>query len=127
MLYYFLFLGLFAARIVLDQRRSQRNICQLQERCATILPSRDRMLPWMLFTHVAFFVLTPLEVVLLDRTFQPALGIPMIGLFLLAALLRWWATSLLKDQWNSKVVIPADLRPVTSGPYRLIRHPNYLA
>jgi methyltransferase len=51
----------------------------------------------------------------------------MIGLFLLAMLLRWWATSLLKGQWSSQVVVPEDLQPVTSGPYRVLRHPNYLA
>jgi methyltransferase len=125
MLYYFIFLGLFAARKVLDQLRSRRNIRLLQGR--QILASGDRAFPWMLLTHVAFFVLTPLEVVLLDREFLPALGLPMIGLFLLALLLRWWASSLLKEQWNSQVVVPADLQPVTSGPYRLLRHPNYLA
>lgn len=126
MLYYFIFLGLFAARKVLDQWRSKRNVSRLQEQRA-ILPSRDRAFPWMLLTHVTFFVLTPLEVVLLHREFRPALGIPMIGLFLLAGLLRWWATSLLKEQWSSQVVVPQDMQPVTTGPYRVVRHPNYLA
>jgi methyltransferase len=126
MLYYFLFLAIFAARKVLDQVRSKCNARRLQEQ-RHILPTSDRALPWMLVTHVAFFVLTPLEVVLLDRKFLPWLGIPMIGLFLLATLLRWWATSLLKEQWSSKVVVPADLQPVSSGPYRVVRHPNYLA
>jgi methyltransferase len=81
----------------------------------------------MLITHVAFFVLTPLEIVLLERTFLPALGIPMIALFVLAALLRWWSTALLGEQWTSQVVVPCDLRPETTGPYRWVRHPNYLA
>jgi methyltransferase len=125
MLYYFIFLALFAARKVLDQLRSRRNLRRLRGR--RLLPGRDRAFPWMLVAHAAFFVLTPLEVVLLDRRFVPALGVPMIGLFLLAALLRWWATSLLKGQWSSEVAVPEDLRPVTSGPYRLARHPNYLA
>jgi methyltransferase len=126
MLWYFIFLGIFAARKVLDQRRSKRNVLQLQEQ-RHILPSRDRAFPWLLLAHLAFFVLTPLEVVLLDRKFLPALGIPMIALFLLATLLRWWATSLLKEQWSSRVVVPEDLQPVCSGPYRVVRHPNYLA
>jgi methyltransferase len=126
MIYYFLFLGLFALRKVVDQVRSKRNIRRLEQQ-RHVLPSRDRALPWMLITHVAFFVLTPLEVVLLGRTFLPALGIPMIVLFVLAALLRWWATALLGRQWSSEVVVPGDLRPVTSGPYRVVRHPNYLA
>ncbi len=126
MLWYFLFLGLFAARKVLDQRRSNRNVRRLQEQ-RQILASSDRAFPWLLLTHVAFFMLTPLEVVLLDRKFLSALGIPMIGLFVLAVLLRWWATSLLKEQWSSRVVVPQDLQPVHSGPYRVVRHPNYLA
>jgi len=126
MLYYFLFLGLFAARKVLDQVQSKRNIRRLREQ-RQVLPSKDRAFPWMLLAHSAFFVLTPLEVVLLHREFLPALGIPMIGLFTLAVLLRWWATSLLREQWNSMVVVPQDLRPVTCGPYRVVRHPNYLA
>ncbi len=40
--------------------------------------------PGCWLTHVAFFVLTPLEVVLLRQGVLPALGIPMIALFLLA-------------------------------------------
>jgi len=76
MLYYFLFLGLFAARKVVDQYLSRRNIRRLEER-RQILPSRDAAFPWLLLTHVAFFVLTPLEVVLLDREFLPALGVPI--------------------------------------------------
>ena len=126
MTYYFLFLGLFAARKVLDQWRSRRNVRRLEAQ-RPVLPSRDQALLWMLITHVAFFVLTPLEVVLLGREFVPALGVTMIVLFVLAALLRWWATALLGGQWNSKVVVPGDLQPVTCGPYRAVRHPNYLA
>src|SRR6516165_7775377 len=115
MVYYFIFLGLFAARKVWDQLRSRRNIRRLQEQ-RTILPSSDQAFPWMLLTHIAFFLLTPLEIVLLGRDFLPALGLPMIALFVLAMLLRWWATSALKQHWNSKVVVPQDLQPVTSGP-----------
>jgi methyltransferase len=125
MIYYFLFLGLFALRKIVDQVRSKRNIRRLQQQ--QVLPSRDGALPWMLIAHIAFFVLTPLEVVLLSRPFLPALGIPMIVLFVLAALLRWWATALLGRQWCSKVMVPGDLQPVTTGPYRVVRHPNYLA
>jgi len=126
MAYYFVFLACFAARKVLDQRRSRRNIIRLQQ-SRTILQHHDRALPWMKLTHIAFFVLTPAEIVLMTRRFIPALAIPMIILFALATTLRHWATSLLSAQWNSEVVVPRDLEPVTTGPYRVVRHPNYLA
>jgi len=126
MIWYFAFLVVFAARKLLDQRRSARNVRRL-EAVREILPARDTALRWLTITHVLFFVLTPLEVVLLNRRFIPALGVPMACLFVLAALLRRWSTRLLNEQWNSRVVIPRDLAPVTTGPYRAVRHPNYLA
>jgi hypothetical protein len=75
MLYYFLFLALFAARKVVDQVLSRRNIRRLQQR-GHILPSTDPAFAWMLITHVAFFLLTPLEVVLLHREFCPPSASP---------------------------------------------------
>jgi len=126
MLFYFIFLGVFAARKVMDQRLSNKNIRKL-EATRNILPNRDTALAWLKITHIVFFVMTPAEIILLKRTFIPSLGISMAILFLLATLLRQWSTRLLSAQWNSKVVIPRDLYPVSTGPYRAVRHPNYLA
>jgi methyltransferase len=126
MWYYALLFALFATRKVVDQRRSGRNLAELA-RARRILPEADRAYPFLLVTHLAFFILTPLEIVLMGRRFKPLLGISMIGLFLSATLLRSWTVSLLDEYWSSRVAVPEDLAPVTSGPYRFIRHPNYLA
>jgi methyltransferase len=76
-----------------------------------------------------------------------------LGLFTLPALERWWrrrpppreiaaigwmtaisALALrlsvvisLRNSWTVRAVVPDDLRVVDRGPYRFIRHPNYLA
>jgi len=123
--YYFLLLGLFLVRKVADQVRSRRNARALAERGAA--PQRDVALKLLWLTHLAFFVLVPLELLLCKRRFIPALGVPMLILFALAFLLRWWSTSLLAANWTSQVAVPRDMQPVTRGPYRWIRHPNYLA
>jgi methyltransferase len=123
---YFAFLALFAVRKGVDQRRSRARLAALQS-SRTLLKAPDQTFPHLLVTHLAFFVLTPLEVWLLDRPFLPALAFSMLALFLVATALRSWSTSLLAEHWSSRVAVPEDLQPVTSGPYKVIRHPNYLA
>lgn len=51
----------------------------------------------------------------------------MIVLFAAAKGLKLWAVVQLGDQWTMRVVLPRTLRVATGGPYRYIRHPNYLA
>ena len=44
-----------------------------------------------------------------------------------ATALRVWSIRSLGPAWNVRAAVPPDIEPVTSGPYRYIRHPNYLA
>jgi methyltransferase len=83
--------------------------------------------PWMVATHASFLVACPLEVLALDRPFLPLLGWPMLGVVLSTMALRYWAITALGRRWMTKVVVIPGLEPVTSGPYRWLRHPNYLA
>jgi methyltransferase len=82
---------------------------------------------WMVLLHTAFLICCPLEVWLLDRPFVPALGIPMLLLVVLATGLRYWVISTLDGRWTTRIVVLPGASPVTGGPYRLLRHPNYLA
>ena len=47
-------------------------------------------------------------------------------LFALATLLRWWVIRTLGIHWNTEVVDSGSLGVITDGPFRWIRHPNYL-
>jgi methyltransferase len=83
--------------------------------------------PWMAATHAAFLLACPLEAIGLDRPFLPALGLPMLALVAGAMALRYWAIATLGRRWTTRVVVVPGLAPVTLGPYRWVRHPNYLA
>jgi methyltransferase len=41
--------------------------------------------------------------------------------------LRWWCIATLGVQWSTRVIVSPRLPLVTSGPYRWLRHPNYVA
>jgi protein-S-isoprenylcysteine O-methyltransferase Ste14 len=60
--------------------------------------------------------------------FQPFLPLSWLGV-LLSALgygLIFWSSLALGRQYSAEVTIQEDHRLITSGPYRLIRHPRYL-
>lgn len=49
-----------------------------------------------------------------------------LGLFLAGECLRTWCILTLGTWWNARARVDPGLRVVASGPYRWIRHPNYL-
>lgn len=83
--------------------------------------------PAMVAIHVWLLVGSVLEVVLLGRVFLPWLGWPAFAGVLLAQALRWWCIATLGPQWNTRIVVVPGAGRVTRGPYRRLRHPNYVA
>ncbi|HJX28078.1 MAG TPA: isoprenylcysteine carboxyl methyltransferase family protein [Thermoanaerobaculia bacterium] len=83
--------------------------------------------PWMVGLHTAFLFACPLEVWLLDRPLLPSLAIPMLVVLGLAVALRWWVIATLGERWTTRILCLPGAPPVTGGPYRRLRHPNYLA
>jgi len=50
-----------------------------------------------------------------------------LGLILVAQILRYWTIVTLGRCWNTRIVIFKDMTRVGVGPYRYLRHPNYVA
>ncbi|MFE7775232.1 isoprenylcysteine carboxyl methyltransferase family protein [Streptomyces sp. NPDC057445] len=83
--------------------------------------------PAMVALHTALLVGCVAEPLVAHRPFVPVLGWSMLALTVAAQSLRWWCVAALGPRWNTRVVVVRDLPLVTSGPYRRLRHPNYLA
>jgi methyltransferase len=81
----------------------------------------------MVVLHTALLVGAVIEVWWLDRPFLPALGWPMLALVVASQALRWWCITTLGPQWNTRVIVVPGLPLVSRGPYRVLRHPNYVA
>ena len=41
--------------------------------------------------------------------------------------LRYWTIATLGPQWTTRVIVDPTAEPVVDGPYRWLRHPNYVA
>ena len=50
-----------------------------------------------------------------------------LALFFLAQLLKLWSMVSLGENWNTRIIVVPGRLPVRRGPYRFLRHPNYLA
>lgn len=83
--------------------------------------------PAMVGIHTALLLSCGAEVWLLHRPFIPRLGWPMFVVAMLSQALRWWCVVTLGRRWNTLVIVLPEAPLVHGGPYRWIRHPNYVA
>jgi methyltransferase len=83
--------------------------------------------PAMVLFHAAFLLACAVEPLLAPRRWPLGASLAAMGAALLAQGLRWWAVSTLGARWSTRIVVIEGLPPVTAGPYRWLRHPNYLA
>ena len=77
--------------------------------------------------HAAFLVACAVESILRGSGAPAAVAVPAIVAELFAQFLRYWVIFTLRSRWNTRIIVFPDARPVTSGPFRFARHPNYLA
>jgi methyltransferase len=88
--------------------------------------SEPWLFPAMASLHFGLVFAPLAEVLLLDRPFTPWLAALSGAVLLGATALRAWTLSTIGKAWNVRVVKPEDQAIATGGPYRWIRHPNYL-
>lgn len=122
---YFVFLALLGAERLFELVLSHRNKRRALARGAVEVGQRHFRA--MGLFHAAFLLSCAAEVSALNRPFPGALGFACLAGALAAQALRYWAIATLGDRWNVRVIVEPDAPPITSGPYRFLRHPNYLA
>jgi methyltransferase len=74
----------------------------------------------------ALWLLSTLVEGLLRGPDPPAYWPLPLALFLLVQPLRYWAIFSLGEYWNTRILVVPGTKLVRRGPYRYLRHPNYV-
>jgi len=91
------------------------------------IESGRRHYPPMVALHTGLLVACLVEVQVADRPFLPVLGWTAFALVLASQTLRWWCIATLGTLWNTRIIVVPGAALVHRGPYRWLRHPNYVA
>ncbi len=81
--------------------------------------------PYIVTMHILFFVALLTEVTF-TWTEQSQWSMIPLMIFLLTQWGRVWVLSSLGRFWNTRIMILPGAKIVAKGPYRFVRHPNYL-
>ncbi|MEK4228204.1 isoprenylcysteine carboxyl methyltransferase family protein [Solibacillus sp. FSL H8-0538] len=81
--------------------------------------------PYMLALHSSFFVSLFAEVLYFERSISLIFPVLFV-IFLIVQALRIWCLTSLGQFWNTKIIILPGSNVIKTGPYRFIRHPNYV-
>lgn len=88
-------------------------------------PERD-VYKFMQVAYPACFATMAFEAWTRGNTFATA-GWMGAAVFAGAKALKYWAIATLGDRWTFRVLVPPGSQRILRGPYRVLRHPNYVA
>lgn len=115
--------ALVAVQRLLELALSRRNERRVRARGAV---ERGRgHYPLMIALHASWLLSTLVEGLLRGPDLPAYWPLPLAA-FLLVQPLRYWAIFSLGDNWNTRILVVPGTKLVRRGPYRYLKHPNYL-
>jgi methyltransferase len=124
-IFFLIIAGAVGACRLIELRISRAHMRAMAARGAE--PLAEQVFPAMVALHTGILFGAVIEVLALSRPFILELAVPAVALVVLANALRFWVIASLGPLWNVRVVPSMAMGVVTSGPYRFVRHPNYVA
>lgn len=118
---------LFATQRIIELLYSGRNERQIHGRQPDAPQAGRSVWQWIAAVNLGLFTLPAVERAWRRR--PPPRPVAALGwaAAIAAVALRLSVIASLRESWNVRAVVPTDLHVVDTGPYRFIRHPNYVA
>ncbi|RFU64072.1 hypothetical protein D0469_19215 [Peribacillus saganii] len=80
---------------------------------------------WMVAMHLGYFLSLIIEVSFFRTGISPIWWL-WLAIFIAAQAGRVWSLSSLGRYWNTKIIVMPGANVVKKGPYKFIKHPNYI-
>lgn len=80
---------------------------------------------WFVLIHSLFFLSILMEATMRDNSLLP-FNYLLFALFLLTQAARIWCILSLGKFWNTKIIVLPGSTLVKKGPYKYVKHPNYI-
>ena len=122
---YWIFLGISLVELGFEVAISRRNSAALIRKGAREIA--PRILPAMTAIYVFMYPASAAEFYFLRTPVSVSWFLGFLALYIAAKALKFWAIKSLGEFWTMKVLVVPGSTVVTRGPYRYVRHPNYIA
>jgi methyltransferase len=124
---YAIVLFVFGAQRGIELLYSARNERLIQRRQPGAPHAGRSVFRWIALVNLGLFTLPALERALRRRPPPPPVAAMGWVVAVSAVALRLSVLLSLRSSWTVRAVVPTDLPVVDRGPYKFIRHPNYVA
>jgi methyltransferase len=107
--------------LILSRRNARRAFAR------GAIEAGGRHYPVMAAFHTAFLVSCAAEAIVPTRPYPGPIAYAGFAGVIAAQMLRYSAVAALGDRWNTRIIVKCGDPPIVRGPYRYVRHPNYVA
>lgn len=118
-----LLVGFLVAQRLIELAVARRNRRWMLERGAVELGRRHY--PALVALHGLFYIALVAERLWLETSWDRLWPL-WLAILIAAQALRAWAIASLGRRWNTRILVIPGAPLVARGPYRFLRHPNYL-
>jgi len=94
-------------------------------RAAGAVEPAEDVYRWMQIAYPAAFLTMAVEAALRRADLNPIFAFG-IAVFIAGKAIKYWAIATLGSRWTFRVLVPPSSSLISHGPYRYLRHPNYV-
>ena len=120
-MYFIIFISLFILQRLSELYIAKKNEKWLLQQGA--IEYGQSHYPFIVALHTLFIVSLITEYILRGG---PLISWLFLGIFIVILSFKFWALSSLGKYWNTKIYRIPGVYPVKKGPYKFLKHPNYI-